>query len=111
MGVLVVVWYAHKTLGSSSGQMPFVPSSRVLMILIPNSKQKSLNALLSNYFPLSETSTLGIPYLQIMFLQTKLRMFFSVIVAKASASTHFVKYLMPVELQLFDCCREGAYYI
>ena len=25
MGVLAVVWYAHKTLGSSSGQMPFCP--------------------------------------------------------------------------------------
>ena len=33
MGVLAVVWYAHKTLGSSFSQMPFTPSSRVLMIL------------------------------------------------------------------------------
>ena len=33
VGVLVVVQYAHKTLVSSSSQMPFAPSSRVLMIL------------------------------------------------------------------------------
>ena len=33
VGVLVVVQYAHKTLGSSSGHMPFTPSSQVLMIL------------------------------------------------------------------------------
>ena len=58
---------------------------------MPSSKQKSLNASLLNCLPLSETSTLGIPYLQIMFLHMKLQMFFSVIVARASASTHFVK--------------------
>ena len=115
ISLLAVVWYAHKTLGSSSGQMPFAPLSRVLMILskdrfvtftcplacrwtgnelwfsIPSSEQKSLNALLSNYFSLSETSTLGIPYLQMMFFQTKFRIFFSMIVAKALASTHLVK--------------------
>ena len=33
VGVLVVVLYAHSTLGNSSGHMPFAPSSRVLMIL------------------------------------------------------------------------------
>ena len=33
VGVLAVVWYAHRILGSSSGQIPFAPSSRVLMIL------------------------------------------------------------------------------
>ena len=27
VGLLAVVWYAHKTLGSSSGQMPFAPLS------------------------------------------------------------------------------------
>ena len=32
VGVLAVVRYAHKTLCSSSGQIPFAPSSRVLMI-------------------------------------------------------------------------------
>ena len=31
--VLAVFRYAHKTLGNSSGHMPFAPSSRVLMIL------------------------------------------------------------------------------
>ena len=33
VGVLAVVLYAHKTLGSSSGHIPFAPLSRVLMIL------------------------------------------------------------------------------
>ena len=33
VGVLAVVQYAHRTLGSSSGQIPFTPSRRVLMIL------------------------------------------------------------------------------
>ena len=46
---------------------------------------------LSNCFPLSNTKTLGIPYLQTMFLQTKLLMFFSIMVAKASTSSHLVK--------------------
>ena len=32
VGVLAVVRYAHKTLGSLSGQIPFAASSRVLMI-------------------------------------------------------------------------------
>ena len=59
--------------------------------MIPSSEQKSLYALLSNYFPLSKTSTLGIPYLQMIFLQTKLLMFFYVIVARASIFTHLVK--------------------
>ena len=58
---------------------------------MPSSEQKSLNVLLSNCFPLSETRTLGIPSLQMMFLHAKVRMLFSVIVARGSASTHFVK--------------------
>ena len=33
VGVLAVVRYAHKMLGSSSGQILFTPSSRVLIIL------------------------------------------------------------------------------
>ena len=33
VGVLLVVWYAHRTFGSSSDQIPFAPLSRVLMIL------------------------------------------------------------------------------
>ena len=33
VGVLVVVLYAHSTLGSSSGHIPYTPSSRVLIIL------------------------------------------------------------------------------
>ena len=119
VGVLAVVLYAHSMLGNSSGHMPFAPSSRVLMILsrdrfvtstcllacgwageeqwflILNCEQKSQNELLSNYFPLSETKTLGMPNLHMMHLQTKLCMFFFVIVARASASTHFVKQSMP----------------
>ena len=58
---------------------------------MPCSEQKSLNVLLSNCFPLSETGTLDIPYLQMMFLHTKVRMLFSVIVARGSAFTHLVK--------------------
>ena len=50
-----------------------------------------MNASLSNCFPFSESNTLGIPYLQMMFLHTKLRIFFFVMVVKASASTHLVK--------------------
>jgi len=59
--------------------------------LIPNYEQKFMKESLSNCFPLSDTKTLGIPYLQTMFLQTKLLMFFSIMVAKASTSTHLVK--------------------
>ena len=33
VGVLAVVLYAHSMLSSSSGHMPFAPSSRVLIIL------------------------------------------------------------------------------
>ena len=33
VGVLAVVWYAYRTLGSSSGQIPFALLSQVLMIL------------------------------------------------------------------------------
>ena len=51
--------------------------------MIPSFKQKFLNVLLSNYFPLSETSTLGIPYLQMMCFQIKLLMFFFVMVVRA----------------------------
>ena len=58
---------------------------------MPSSEQKFLNAPLSNCFPLSETSTLEIPYLHMMFFYTKVRMLFSVIVARGSASTYLVK--------------------
>ena len=43
------------------------------------------------FFPLSDTRALGIPNLHTMERQTKLRTFFSVIVAKGSASAHLVK--------------------
>ena len=33
MGVLAIVLYAHSMLGNSSSHIPFVPSSRVLIIL------------------------------------------------------------------------------
>ena len=59
--------------------------------MIPNYEQKSQKESLSNCFPLSETKTLKIPNLHMMDLQTKFLMFFSVMVAKASISTHFVK--------------------
>jgi len=40
---------------------------------------------------LSETSTLGIPYLQMTFLHKKFHTFFSMMVARVSASTYLVK--------------------
>ena len=42
--------------------------------MISNCEQKSLNESLSNYFSLSETKTLGIPYLQMMFLKFRYRL-------------------------------------
>ena len=72
--------------------------------MIPNCEQKSLKGSLSNYFLLSKTNTLAIPYLQMMFLQTKLCTFFSVMVAKALASIYpfgEVFYADYKELQLF----------
>ena len=36
IGVLVVALYAYSMLGSSSGHIPFAPSSRVLIILSNN---------------------------------------------------------------------------
>ena len=44
-----------------------------------------------DFFPLSDTRALGIPNLHTMEFQTKLRTFFSMIVAKGSASAHLVK--------------------
>ena len=70
--------------------------------LIPNCKQKSLKESLSNCFPLSETKTLRIPYMQTMFFQTKLLTFFSVMEAKTSGSTHLVKQSMPT-IRNFSC--------
>ena len=57
--------------------------------------QKSLKSALSNYRPLSDTNTLGIPNLHTMFFQTKLLTFCCVIPAKGSASTHLVKKSIP----------------
>ena len=59
---------------------------------IPNSLQNSLDLWLLNYRPLSKMITLGIPNLQTMFLQKKCCILASIITAKGSASTHFVKY-------------------
>ena len=42
-------------------------------------------------FPMSDTRALRIPNLHTMERQTKLRTFFSVIVAKGSTSAHLVK--------------------
>ena len=112
VGVLVIVLYAHSMLGTSSGHIPFAPSTcplawgragEELWFLIPNYEQKSWKESLSNCFPLSETKTLEIPYLQMICLQTKLRAFFSVMVARASTFTHFVKQSMPT-IRNFSCC-------
>ena len=46
VGVLAVVQYAHKMLGSSSGQIPFAPSSQVLIIL-------SKDRFMTSTFPLA----------------------------------------------------------
>lgn len=115
VGVLVMVLQAQRTLGSSSGHAPFAPSSQTLMafskvrlvtsvcplaygcpgdekwFLISSLVQKYLNAWLSNFLPLSDMIILGMPNLQTMFFHIKLCTFASVIVARASASTHFVK--------------------
>ena len=58
---------------------------------MPRFEQKSLKPWLSNYRPLSDIIIIGIPNLQIIFFHTKFQIFASVIVARASASTHFVK--------------------
>ena len=62
-----------------------------VVVLDSELAQKSLNIGLSNCFPLSDTRDLRIPNLHIIKCQTKLRTFFSVIVAKGSASAHLVK--------------------
>ena len=59
--------------------------------LMPRPKQKSLKPCLSNCRPLSVMIVLEIPNLQIIFFHTKLLILASVIIARASASTHFVK--------------------
>ena len=115
VGVLAIVLYAQRSLGSFSGQAPFASSSLVLIILsnvqfvtsvcpfawrcpgyenwflMPRPEQKSLKAWLSNCRPLFEMIVSGIPNLQIIFFQTKLWILASVIVDSASASTHLVK--------------------
>ena len=50
-----------------------------------------MNLGLLNYFPLLDTRALGTLNLHIMEHQTKLRTFFSVIVANGSASAYLVK--------------------
>ena len=98
-----------------SGQAPFASSNLALIILssvrlvtsfcpfaygcpgdknwflIPKPEQKSLKLWLSNCRPLSDMIIRGIPNLQIMFFHTKFWILTSVMVAIASASTHFVK--------------------
>ena len=93
--VLVVVLYAHRTLGNSSGHAPFASSNRALMILsrarfvtfvwplawgwpgdenqflIPNPEQKSLKPQLSNCHPLFDMIFRDIPNRQTIFFHTK----------------------------------------
>ena len=72
--------------------LPFTHSPRDdNWFLMQRLEQKSLKPWLSNCLPLSDIIVIGIPNLQIIFFHTKLIIFGSVIVAKASASTHFVK--------------------
>ena len=102
-------------LGNSSGQAPFTLFSLVLIILssvrfvtsvclfaygclgdenwffMPKPEQKSLKPWLSNCRPLSDMIVLEILNLQIIFFHMKLLILALVIVASASASTHFVK--------------------
>jgi hypothetical protein len=58
---------------------------------MPSSSQNSRKGELSNCHPLSDIKALGIPNLHMIALHTNPLMFFSVIVASGSASTHFVK--------------------
>ena len=69
--------------------------------LIPRLEQKSLKPWLSNCCSLSDIIIRGIPNLQIMVLHTKLWILASVIVANASALTHFVKYLIATSPVLY----------
>ena len=135
LGVLTIVLYAHSMLGNSSEHIPFAPLSRVLIILskdrfmtltyslawrwareekwflIPNCEQKSRKESLLNCFPLSETTTLRMPNLHMMHLQMKLRTFFSVMVAKVSASNPLCKVVNAYfqELQLSYCYKEWSH--
>ena len=59
--------------------------------LMPRFEQKSLKPWLSNCCPFSDIIVIGIPNLQIIFFHTKLQIFTLMIVARASASTYFVK--------------------
>lgn len=59
--------------------------------MIPLFSQKLVNSLLSNCVLFSEIIFRGIPYQQTMFLMTKSRDFFAVMLASVSASAYFVK--------------------
>ena len=63
----------------------------MIIVFNPELGTESLNLVLSNCFPLSDTRALGISNLHMMARHTKLRIFCSVIVAKGSASAHLVK--------------------
>ena len=102
-------------LGNYSGHAPFAPTNRALMIFsnvrfvtsaclsawgcpkdeylffMLGLEQNNLNPWLLNWQLLSEMIVYGISNLQTIFFHTKLRTFTFVIVASASASTHFVK--------------------
>ena len=58
---------------------------------MPRFEQNDLNPWLSNWRPLSEMIVLGMLYLQTMFFHTKFCILASVIVARASTSTYFMK--------------------
>ena len=109
------VRYAHKTLGSSSAQLPFAPFSLLFkpftitlfttstwplpwgyageeyLFLMPRLLQNSRKAQLSNCSPLSDIKESGTPNLVIIFFHTNFFTSMSRILAKASASAHLVK--------------------
>ena len=110
-----VVRYAHKTLGSSSAQLPFAPSSLLFrpftstlftasawpllwgyageeyLFLMPRLLQNSQKSQLSNCNPLSDIREFDTPNLVIIFFHTNFFTSTSRILARASASAHLVK--------------------
>ena len=110
-----VIRYAQKTLGSSSAQLPFAPSSLLFrpftitlftasawpllweyageeyLFLMPRLLQNSRKARLSNCSPLSDIRESDTSNLVIIFFHTNFFTSTSWILARASASAHLVK--------------------
>ena len=115
MDLLEVIWYAHKTLGSSSAHLPLVPSNLFFnlftiallvalawlllygyvrveyLFFIPRSLQNLQKALLSNCNRLLDTKDSGTPNLVTIFLHTNFLTSTSWILANASTSAYLVK--------------------